>query len=521
MTFACSLLLTINSGKSSNDNRRIAAITMVKSHTPIAPVSPAYFINGSEKSWFSLPDGTFNLGQFRYGMIKIQPVQTVKKLSEEIVIAISKNNVFTNSHLYYQQDDKFVALHLTQAFDNKNFLQVTLPKKLSTKSLYLSLSGRYLRGEVHILTANEFTQYIRKTSVSNGIYVGVVALFLLLSLLSYIVLKKAIFFKYAVLLTAMFLWIAAGEGWLNSYIPETQSLPFFTANSLGLLFFIAFSYFSYDYLALNYLTSKNGKILKLSQRLLVIIWFGYCFSFNRFESALYQVFYAITLIICAVILVTAFISAINSLKQRNKLSLCYLAAMGVFVVCSITSGLSMTNIINVYLGWTFIKVSSLIEVSLLSSGLIYWYRDSMNTFVNEQIKHRAAQAELAATKQQLTDNEILLTEQQSNTVLRPQIAKIISLINNIMFVKAAGNYAEVIYRNGENVKSELLDINLQEIEQSAHLHKLTRCHKSYLINLKYDFKLTRRTSADYDLVLEALHVPVGRKYLKDIRILFN
>ena len=78
----------------------------------------------------------------------------------------------------------------------------------------------------------------------DGLYFGIISLILLLSILSFVILRKTIFIKYSALLTFMFLWVAAGEGWLKSSFPQTQGLPFFTPNALGLLFFITFAYFN-------------------------------------------------------------------------------------------------------------------------------------------------------------------------------------------------------------------------------------------------------------------------------------
>ena len=499
----------------------VVNLTIATSDTAVFPTDINFKNFKSTQSWKGLSGGAFNLGRKRYGLVQIKLPESEKPPSEEIVIALAKNNVFTSSTLYFKQGDTLKKTTLAATTNDGKLLSITLPKNVVPQVLYLSLSGSYLRGEIHVFTPNEFTQYIKKASIKNGIYVGVVILFLLLSLLSYFIFKKSIFIKYAALLSTLFLWIAAGEGWLESYFPITQGLPFFTANSLGLLFFIAFSYFSYDYLKLNDLTSNIAKILKYSQTLLVLIWFAYCLFFNRLDSSLYQVFYSISLITCFAVLITSFTAATRSLAKNDLASRFYIAAMSVFILCSLISGLSMTNILNIHVGWTLIKVSSLIEMCLLASGLMYWYRESIVKLIDGKRKHQTITTELAATKKQLAESEALLESKQDNPILCPQIAKVVALTDKIIYIKAAGNYSEVIYRDGSAVRSMLVDTNLIAIEKALVSKKIIRCHKSYLIRFESSVNLTRRTSADFDLVLEEHRIPVGRKYLKSVRCLIE
>lgn len=515
------LLTPVTTEKNSANNISGVDITMVKSNTPIVSLNSASTMFKPIKNWQKLSKSAFNLGNNRYGLARIELPKSEKKSPEDVIIVLIKNNVFTDATLYYQQGTTLTAMPLTSLTNDDKLLSITLPKSVIHEPLFLALSGRYLRGHILTFTPKEFSQYVKRASIKDGIYVGVIALFLLFSLLSYVIFKKSIFLKYAALLTTMSLWIAAGEGWLRSYFPATQGLAFFTANSLGLLFFIAFAYFSYDYLKLNQLASTTGRVLKYAQRILIFIWLGYCFSFNNFNPHLYQTVYGFALINCFVVLIASFIAAIRSLTKTNKENRFYIAAVGISLLCGLISGLSMTNIIAFHFGWTLIKISSLIELSLLASGLMYWYRDAMNKLVAKQVRHHSVQAELTATKQQLTKHEALLETRQTSHTLCPQIAKVFSLIDKTLYIKAAGNYSEVIYKGRKVTKQILVDTSLQAIEKSLGTDKIIRCHRSYLVNVDCNPILTRRTSADYDLAIEKQLIPVGRKYLKNIQHLFN
>lgn len=510
------LITLVNSKSATNLEHHITAITMHKSAEPIDISSVAPTI-----SWHKLKSGKFNLGKHQYALVKIQLAQSKTLSPDGLILAIANNNVFNDAVLHYQQNNLFLNKTLKASTNDGKLLSIKLFEETLPEQLFLSLSGRYLRGELLIYTPREFTQYIKMASIKDGIYFGITALFLLISWLSYMYSRQSIFLKYSALLSVMFLWVAAGEGWIKSYFPQTHALPFFTANSLGLLFFIIFTNFSIYYLKLDHNASKSSWLLKYSQRLLLFIWLCYCLSFNRSEPTLYQAIYGLALFTCLIVLVTSFIAALRSLPALGKQGGFYIAAFVVFLFCGITSGLSMTNIINFHIGWTLIKTSSIAEMILLASGLMYWYQNSLTKLVNEQKKYNEVQMELISTKQQLAENENLLETKQSNISLCPQIAKVVTLIDKALYIKAAGNYSEIIYLDGKVVKVILVESNLQAIENALGSEKLIRCHKSYLINRNLNFKLTRRTSADFDLVIGQHHVPVGRKYLKDTRLIFN
>ncbi|NQY65835.1 MAG: LytTR family transcriptional regulator, partial [Alteromonadaceae bacterium] len=63
-----------------------------------------------------------------------------------------------------------------------------------------------------------------------------------------------------------------------------------------------------------------------------------------------------------------------------------------------------------------------------------------------------------------------------------------------------------------------LECSLQNLAESFGDKHFLRVHKSYLINPQHKYSLKRRTSADYDLLLLGEVIPVGRKYLSQVKL---
>ncbi|ATC94165.1 7TM diverse intracellular signaling domain-containing protein [Pseudoalteromonas tunicata] len=490
----------------------VADVSIHKSDSPIS-------LNAANDAfnWQPIKEGNFNLGNHRYSLIRIQLDQSVLPSPDGLVLVIARNNIFTDAILLYQHDNVTQEKLLTPSSTDNKLLSIKLTKETIKNPVYISISGRYLRGELFVLTPKEFTDRIKKSSLIDGIYFGIISLFLLFSILSYVFFRQTIFLKYGALLTSIFLWVAAGEGWLKSTFPQIQGVPFFTPNSLGILFFITFAFFSYDYLKLKQKKTKAGSLLKYNQRMLIFIWLCYCVSFERTDPTMYQIAYGLALLNCLIVLAITFIIAVRTLSSKGKQGVFYLCALIVFVIGSVISGLSVANIIDYFVGWTLIKVSSFIEVLILASGLMYGYKVALTSQEDKDKQHSIVQANIISTQKELAESSTIIENNKNSRSLCPQIAKIVALLDKVLYVKAAGNYSEIVYRHGTTTKEQLVDTNLQTIEKALGSEKIIRCHKSYLVKVDTHFILKRRTSADYDLIVEEHLIPIGRKYLKDIR----
>lgn len=81
-------------------------------------------------------------------------------------------------------------------------------------------------------------------------------------------------------------------------------------------------------------------------------------------------------------------------------------------------------------------------------------------------------------------------------------------IKDIMYISSRANYAYIHYINDEPVKER---IKLDELENILTSANFVRCHKSYLINLKY--AVTR--IKDKFLMKDGVYIRITRKYHKN------
>jgi DNA-binding LytR/AlgR family response regulator len=93
------------------------------------------------------------------------------------------------------------------------------------------------------------------------------------------------------------------------------------------------------------------------------------------------------------------------------------------------------------------------------------------------------------------------------------------LQKNIIAVKSADNYIEIYYLFQGVLEKKMLRNTMKNVDSSLGTHAdFIRCHRTYIINVRYILKLARNYSGYY---LRMSHmedvVPVSRQYLEQIR----
>jgi len=121
-------------------------------------------------------------------------------------------------------------------------------------------------------------------------------------------------------------------------------------------------------------------------------------------------------------------------------------------------------------------------------------------------------------------NMMVKDNSHSNKEIIPFISdnksdKIDLLPEDILLIKSAENYVEIVYKDGENVKQKMIRTTLRSIEEQLRKYmEFVRCHRTCIINTKYILKLTsgyqgqRLKLIDYNQ-----EIPVSRQYLLDVR----
>jgi hypothetical protein len=96
-------------------------------------------------------------------------------------------------------------------------------------------------------------------------------------------------------------------------------------------------------------------------------------------------------------------------------------------------------------------------------------------------------------------------------------------VADIVMIRSADNYVEIIHKVNNSFKRQLLRNTLKNIEhQAAHFDDLIRCHRTCIININYVSKLKRKQNS-YWLSIQNFseEVPVSRQYLLRVREAFS
>jgi len=88
-------------------------------------------------------------------------------------------------------------------------------------------------------------------------------------------------------------------------------------------------------------------------------------------------------------------------------------------------------------------------------------------------------------------------------------------VNLILFIRSASNYIEIFWKEGSEIKNQLVRCSLTKAEDLLVDYKFVfKCHRSYLANSKHIDKI-EGSSQGYRLYFENVdfHVPVSKNYV--------
>jgi DNA-binding LytR/AlgR family response regulator len=93
------------------------------------------------------------------------------------------------------------------------------------------------------------------------------------------------------------------------------------------------------------------------------------------------------------------------------------------------------------------------------------------------------------------------------------------LIAEIVFIRSADNYVEIVYKEGETFKKKLIRNTLKNIEQQIRQYSnFFRCHRICIVNLHFVEKLDRNNESHW-LIIKGFseQLPVSRQYLLKLK----
>lgn len=81
-------------------------------------------------------------------------------------------------------------------------------------------------------------------------------------------------------------------------------------------------------------------------------------------------------------------------------------------------------------------------------------------------------------------------------------------VSSLLFIRSANNYIEVFWKEGGNIKNQLIRMSLLSAEEILKEHKfILKCHRSYLININHIEKV-EGNSQGYKLYYENVNFPI-------------
>jgi len=129
--------------------------------------------------------------------------------------------------------------------------------------------------------------------------------------------------------------------------------------------------------------------------------------------------------------------------------------------------------------------------------------------------------------QKITNNETEPTNPRKNIIAFPDEKgeiKISIVLDNLLFVDSADNYATIHYLNKSKVSHFLIRNSLKWMEKNlTNRSPLVRCHRSYLVNLD-KVKVFRKTKDGIFLELDAENIPdipVSKTYYETVMAKFS
>lgn len=458
-----------------------------------------------------------NLGNhsFLWLQVKVGNVE-LSNLSDHL-LEFKRNNIETPIELFYKTAEGWQLQSMNSGTLFRLRTAANLPIQTTSNTFYLKLTGRYLRGSLHIYHQQAFLENIQTSALVDGIFYGCILFTLFYSLMLYSRLKANYYLAYSALLAVLVLFVASGQGWVKFLYPNLRELSILHTTTFGLLLGLCIAEFAKQFLQLKSIVPLFHKVLSSLQIVIISLLFLKALSLQYASGTLHQIGFGIGWLALGLIIISSSWAAILSFKKGIKEAKYYIIATGLFFTVSIIMGLSAANIIALPFTWQLFQIATIIEVFIFSAGLAALY--NRNEQKNKEISLALTTAENDLLKQLELSNTLKenMLKHVINPSLLPQLAQVSQLLTSILFVKASGNDCTVFTKHNGQIKKLAIECNLQNLLDCFGENFLIRVHKSYLINPTVVFTIQRRTSADYDLNIQGELIPIGRKYLAEIK----
>jgi DNA-binding LytR/AlgR family response regulator len=171
-----------------------------------------------------------------------------------------------------------------------------------------------------------------------------------------------------------------------------------------------------------------------------------------------------------------------------------------------------------YVGWvsiTFYIVFKVVLICLVPPVVLRIY-DVINELKNQNaslvIEKKILQKKIEQFEEDYLNKSIEFISENINENFSLQIAEVV-------LIRSAGNYVEIVYKEGDDFKKKLIRNTIKNIElQIKPYTNFIRCHRICIVNAHYIEKLNRNYSNHW-LSIKGFddQIPVSRQYLLKLR----
>jgi len=258
-----------------------------------------------------------------------------------------------------------------------------------------------------------------------------------------------------------------------------------------------------------------GLILSISFGVFLFILFFQPFPLDKFDFN-NRVLLVAGLGVIVFLFIVLFRNVLPWLIQKNHSQPIFLSHISGFLVFA-SSAIAFVFYLR-YVGSVKISFYIIIKIAFicLIPPVVLRLYDLFNDLKQENealIKEKETiKNQIEKYKEDSSDKYIILSSENSTYQLK-------LLISEVMLIKAADNYVETVYKQGKNLKKELIRNTLKKIgNQLTPYSNFIRCHRTYIVNTQYIEKLNRKYN-NYWLTLKEYteQIPVSRQYLLRVK----
>lgn len=272
---------------------------------------------------------------------------------------------------------------------------------------------------------------------------------------------------------------------------------------------------------INFLNRPYGLYQDKKVKLIMILGYGFSFIvfvlFIPFEMNVWSDF-RLFLIVFFTILINATICAIHLYVLQDLLFKKFTILTTIFwwIWIDIVNGFinfiigSIFRYNKVFM-WKYVYQDTLAIMILDISPTIIILLIYHNYLLKKKIKTvNEINSNLVLYKNKLpTDTSLALTSKNLTEVLTIDS-------NSLLYITTADNYIELFWKEDSQIKKTLLRNTLTNIEREIkrQCEFITRCHHSYVVNLKQIYSFSGN-AAGYKIILDgiSISIPVSRKYI--------